>query len=96
MEIRDNDALRSLTNEAGRQSCYYDRRLLSTLAQMWSELEALAFSASRTKGVLVVEVRHLADPKLNTERESSSTTPIIKPCEQVQQPQKHYAMKGLQ
>lgn len=50
--IAANDALRSLTNEAGRQSDYYHRRNMDSLTQMWSEIEALAFAAGRTHRAL--------------------------------------------
>jgi len=85
MRVTHNGALRSLTSEAGRQTEYYARRGLTDLAEVWSELEALAFAASRQHQALIIEIRE------------KEVLPIPnKACEKDQQPPKHNVIKAFQ
>lgn len=70
LNIKDNHALRSICNEAGRQTDYYTRRGQDSLAQVWSEIESMAFTASRERRSLLI-----------TTGNDSSTPNPIKGCE---------------
>lgn len=77
--------LRSITNEAGRQADFYNRKSgTETECQFWSELESLAGEARRRSAVLVIEMRERVP------------LPIpIKPCEQGQQLPNHNVIKAF-
>lgn len=80
MNITQNDCLRSLCNEAGRQSDYYHRRGQDNLCQMWSELESLAHSAAtqRQQLTLSIATRHCPCQCFNCR--SATGTPQDRHC----------------
>ena len=86
MEVTSPNVLRSLTNEAGRQADFYNRRSgAETECEFWSELEALASEARRRSRALVITVREI----------SNSPLPI-KHGEQDQQLPNHNVIKAFQ
>ena len=85
LEIKSQDALRSLHAEADRQADFYARRGNSDRAQTWNEIASLAWMAKSSGWTLVITVRDL-----------NTSTPIIKGCEQVQQPPNNNVIKAFQ
>jgi hypothetical protein len=86
MEVNNSNVLRSITNEAGRQADFYQRRTgAETECQFWSELEGLASECRRRSRPLVIEMRDV----------SNSPLPI-KHREYCEQPASHNVIKAFQ
>lgn len=74
MTIDRKDHLQTIISEAGRQGDYYERSGRNDLANLWSEIEGLAFGAKQRGHSLIIETREIV------------SYPIpIKACEQHEQ-----------
>lgn len=70
LRITDASVLRSVINEAGRQSDFYQRKQDMQKREAWSQIEAYAWDAMRRGGALLITVSE------------GNITPIpIKACE---------------